>query len=156
MALPYERRISRYGNAILTEASWFGARAFRESARSEYCRAGGGFCVAAIAWSVLKRYAGEVTLPPNQAVSADGMKVVERQFEVLRQHVRAIRPNVSASVRDVQNGAVERFRIEERFRALRDRRSGNRTSFNQCGFHTLLLRRPYGSGRRINRMRSSS
>jgi len=86
--------------------------------RAEYCRTGGGFCVAA--WSVLKRNAGEVTLPPNQAVSADGIKVVERQFEVLRQHVRAIRPNASASVRDVQNGAVERFRIEERFRALRD------------------------------------
>ena len=90
MALPYERRISRDGNAILTEASWFGARAFRESARSEYCLsiAGpvDGFCVAAIAWSVLKRNAGEVTVPPNQAVSADGMRVVERQFEVLRQH----------------------------------------------------------------------
>jgi hypothetical protein len=50
---PYVRRISGDGNAILTEASWFGARAFRESARSEYCRTGGGFCVAAIAWSVL-------------------------------------------------------------------------------------------------------
>jgi hypothetical protein len=29
MALPCERRISRDGTAILTEASWFGARAFR-------------------------------------------------------------------------------------------------------------------------------
>jgi hypothetical protein len=88
MVLPYARRISRDGIAILTEASGLEREPF-EKARGLNAGPVASFCVAAIAWSILKRHTGEVTLLPNQATPVDGMKVIERQFEVPRQHSAA-------------------------------------------------------------------
>ena len=65
MTLPYARRISRDGIAILTEASCLEREPFEKARGLNIAGPVASFCVAAIACSVLKRYTGEVTLLPN-------------------------------------------------------------------------------------------
>jgi len=57
--------------------------------------------------SVLKSNADEIALPPNHAAFANGVKIVEGQFEVHRQQVQVVEFNSGAAVGDIVYTAGE-------------------------------------------------
>ena len=80
--------------------------------------------------SVLKRNADEIALPPDHAALANGVKLVEAQFEIQRQQIEVVEFNSGAGIRDVLNAAGEdtALRVKEQQRAFRDRRPRNRSA----------------------------
>ena len=81
--------------------------------------------------SVLKRNTDEIALPPDHAAFANGVKLVEAQFEIRRQKVEAVELNSGPGIRDVLNAAGEyaALRIKEQQRVFRDRRPRDRSAF---------------------------
>jgi hypothetical protein len=82
--------------------------------------------------SIQKCYSNKIALPPNHAAFAGRVKIVERQFKVQRQDITVLQPNSCASVRNIVNCASEYAapRLEVEQRALRDRRSTNKSPFD--------------------------
>ena len=72
----------------------------------------------------MERHADEVALPPDHAALANGMKIVEAQFEIERRQIEAVEFDSSTGIRDVLNAAGEdaALRIKEQQRVFRDRR----------------------------------
>jgi hypothetical protein len=56
-------------------------------------------------WSFIEGDAQEVALPPDQAASADGAKIVKGQVKVQGQYGQILRAHAGASVCDVYNAA---------------------------------------------------
>jgi len=81
--------------------------------------------------SVLKRNADEIALPPDHAALANGMKIVEAQFEIQRQQIEGVEFDSSPGIRDVLNAASEdtALRVKEQPRVFRNRRPRNRSAF---------------------------
>lgn len=72
-----------------------------------------------------------MTLPPDYAAFANGVKFVEAQFEIQRQKIEAVELNSGPGIRDVLNAAGEdaALRIKEQQRVFRDRRPRDRSAF---------------------------
>jgi hypothetical protein len=51
--------------------------------------------------SILERDSDKIAAAPDQPTFADSAKIVERQFEIRRQHVEATEPDLSAGIADV-------------------------------------------------------
>jgi hypothetical protein len=79
----------------------------------------------------LKRNADEIALPPDHAALANGVKIVEAQFEIQRQHIEVVEFNSGPGVRDVLNAAGEdtALRVKEQQRVFRDRRPRHISAF---------------------------
>ncbi len=82
--------------------------------------------------SVLKRHADKIALLPDHAAPANGVKIIECQFEARRQDVKVSQLYSGAAIGDIPNRASEYAArgIEKYQRALRDRRSADGSSFN--------------------------
>jgi hypothetical protein len=82
-------------------------------------------------WSVLKRNADEIALAPDHAALANGVKIVETQFEIQRQQIEGVEFYSGPGIRDVLNAAGENttLRVKEQQRVLRDRRSRYGSAF---------------------------
>jgi hypothetical protein len=85
--------------------------------------------------SVLKRNADEIALPPDHAALANGVKIVEAQFEIQRQQIEGVEFDSGAGIRDVLNAAREdpALLVKEQQRVFRDRRPRYRSAFE---FHS--------------------
>jgi len=70
-------------------------------------------------------------LPPDHAAFANGVKIVEGQFEIHGQQVEAVQFNSGPGIGDVMNMARKdaSLRVKEQQRALRDCRPPNRSAF---------------------------
>ena len=81
--------------------------------------------------SVEKRNTDAIALPPDHAALANGVKIVEGQFEIHGQQVEAVQFNSGPGIGDIVNVAGEdaSLRVKEQQRALRDRRPPNRSPF---------------------------
>jgi hypothetical protein len=81
--------------------------------------------------SVLKRNTDEVALPPDHAALANGVKIVEAQFEIQLWQIEAVEFNSGPGIRDVLNTAGEdaALRVKEQQRVFRDRRPRHRSAF---------------------------
>jgi hypothetical protein len=68
-----------------------------------------------LARSVLKCDADKITLPPNHAALANGVKIIKRQFKVQRQDVEILQSNSRAAVCNIADLASEyaALRIEK-------------------------------------------
>jgi hypothetical protein len=80
----------------------------------------------------LKRNADEIALPPDHAALANGVKIVEAQFEIQRQYIEVMKFNSGSGIGDVLNTAGEdtALRIEEQQRVFRDRRPRHVSAFH--------------------------
>jgi hypothetical protein len=80
--------------------------------------------------SILKCDADEVALTPDHATFANGVEIVEAQFEIQRQQIEAMELDARPHIRDVLNTAGENAAlfVEEQQRVLRDRRPRNRSA----------------------------
>jgi hypothetical protein len=83
----------------------------------------------------LKRNADEITLPPDHAALANGVKFVEAQFEIQRQQIEGVEFDPGPGIGDVLNAASEdtALRVKEQQRVFRDRRPRYRSAFE---FHS--------------------
>jgi len=94
--------------------------------------------------SVLKRNADEIALPPDHAAFADGVKLVETQFEIHWQQIQAVEFDSSPHIGHVLNAAGEdaTLLVKEQQRVFRYRRPCDRSAveFNRC-FHQIVPRR---------------
>jgi hypothetical protein len=81
--------------------------------------------------SVLKRNTDEVALPPDHAALANGVKIVEAQFEIQRRQIETVEFNSGPGIRDVLNTAGEdaALLVKEQQRVFRDRRPRHRSAF---------------------------
>jgi hypothetical protein len=79
----------------------------------------------------LKRYADEIALPPDHAALANGVKIVEAQFEIQRQRIERVKFDSGPGIRDVLNAAGEdtALRVKEQPRVFRDRRPCHISAF---------------------------
>jgi hypothetical protein len=79
----------------------------------------------------LKRNADEIALPPDHAALANGVKIVEAQFEIQRQQIEGVEFDSGPGIRDVLNAASEdtALRVKEQQRVFRNRRPRNRSAF---------------------------
>lgn len=117
--------------------------------------------VRAVARSVLKCHADKIALPPDHAAFANGVEIIECQFEVQGQDVKLLQSNSRATVCYVVDGASEyaALRIKEEQRALRDRRSADGSSFDSHSGHRLKAAqwlKPIETGSDINPVQFSS
>jgi hypothetical protein len=105
----------------------------------------------------LKRNADEIALPPDHAALANGVKIVETQFEIQRQHIEAVEFDSGAGIRDVLNAAGEdtALRVKEQQRVFRDRRSRYDRRSNSIGV-TLVRARPCKAEASVLRVRRQS
>jgi hypothetical protein len=55
----------------------------------------------------LKRNTDEIALPPDHAALANGVKIVEAQFEIQRQQIEIVEFNASPGIRHILNAAGE-------------------------------------------------
>src|SRR6478672_4086011 len=71
-------------------------------------------------WSVLKRNADEIALPPDHAALADGVKLVKTQFEIQRQQIEGVEFYSGPGIRHVLNAAGQNtaLRVKEQQRVL--------------------------------------
>jgi hypothetical protein len=94
--------------------------------------------------SILKRNADEIALPPDHAARANGVKIVEAQFEIQRQRIEGIKFDSGPGICDVLNAAGEdtALCVKEQPRVFRDRRSCHISAF---GFHQHY--QPFTPGR---------
>lgn len=93
--------------------------------------------------SVLKRNTDEIALPPDHAAFANGVKIVEAQFEIQRRQIEAVEFNSGPGIRDVLNTAGEdaALRVKEQQRVFRDHRPGHRSAFEiHPGYQQLMSR----------------
>ena len=81
--------------------------------------------------SVLKRNTDEVALPPDHAALANGVKIVEAQFEIQRQRIEGVKFDSGPGICDVLNAAGEdtALRIEEQQRVFRNHRPRDGSAF---------------------------
>jgi hypothetical protein len=79
----------------------------------------------------LKRNADEIALPPDHAALANGVKIVEAQFEIQRQRIEGVKFDSSPGICDVLNAAGEdaALRVKEQPRVFRDRRPRHISAF---------------------------
>nr|WP_190241971.1 hypothetical protein [Bradyrhizobium algeriense] len=79
----------------------------------------------------MKRNADEIALPPDHAAFANGVKIVEAQFEIQRQQIEGVEFDSGPGIRHVLNAASEdtALRIKEQQRVFRDRRPRYRSAF---------------------------
>ncbi|WP_157088524.1 hypothetical protein [Bradyrhizobium jicamae] len=82
--------------------------------------------------SVLKSNADEIALPPDHAAFANGVKIVEGQFEIQRQQIEVVEFNAGPGIRYVLNAAGENaaLRIEEQQRVFRNHRPCDGSAFD--------------------------
>ena len=82
-------------------------------------------------WSVLKRDADEIALPPDHAALANGVKLVKTQFEIQRQQIEGVEFYSGPGIRDVLNAAGEdaALLVKEQQRVFRNRRSRHGSAF---------------------------
>jgi hypothetical protein len=87
--------------------------------------------------STLKRNADEIALPPDHAALANGVKIVEAQFEIPRQRIEGVKFDSGPGICDVLNAAGEdtALRVKEQPRIFRDRRPRHISAFE---FHPGL------------------
>jgi len=85
----------------------------------------------------LKRNADEIALPPDHAALANGVKIVEAQFEIPRQRIEGVKFDPGSGICDVLNAAGEdtALRVKEQPRVFRDRRPCHISAFE---FHPGL------------------
>jgi hypothetical protein len=81
--------------------------------------------------SILKRNADEIALPPDHAALANGVKIVEAQFEIQRQRIEGVKFDSGPGICDVLNAAGEdtALRVKEQPRVFRDRRPCHISAF---------------------------
>jgi hypothetical protein len=79
----------------------------------------------------LKRNADEIALPPDHAALANGVKIVEAQFEIQRQQIEGVEFDSGPGIGDVLNAASEdtALRVKEQQRVFRNRRPRYRSAF---------------------------
>jgi hypothetical protein len=96
----------------------------------------------------LKRYADEIALPPDYAALANGVKIVEAQFEIQRQRIEGVKFDSGPGICDVLNAAGEdtALRVKEQPRVFRDRRPCHISAFE---FHPRY--QPFTPGPRWQR-----
>ena len=89
--------------------------------------------------SILKRNADEIALPPDHAALANGVKIVEAQFEILRQHIEGVKFDSGPGICDVLNAAREdaALLVKKQPRVFRDRRPRHISAFE---FHPITNR----------------
>jgi hypothetical protein len=99
--------------------------------------------------SVLKRNADEIALPPDHAALANGVKIVEAQFEIQRQRIEGVKFDSGPGICDVLNAAGEdaALRVKEQPRVFRDRRPRHVSAFE---FHRRY--QPFMPGLRWQRL----
>jgi hypothetical protein len=105
----------------------------------------------------LKRNADEIALPPDHAALANGVKIVEAQFEILRQPIEGMKFDSGPGICDVLNAAGQdtTLRVKEQPRVFRDRRPRYISAFE---FHRRTNRSRQaraGKGKRIALRRQS-
>ena len=81
--------------------------------------------------SILKRNADEIALPPDHAALANGVKIIEAQIEILRQHIESVKFDSGPGICDVLNAAGQdtTLRVKEQPRVFRDRRPCHISAF---------------------------
>jgi hypothetical protein len=94
--------------------------------------------------SILKRNADEIALPPDHAALANGVKIVEAQFEIQRQRIEGVKFDSGPGICDVLNAAGEdtALRVKEQPRVFRDRRPCHISAFEFHPHH-----QPFTPGR---------
>jgi hypothetical protein len=99
--------------------------------------------------SILKRNADEIALPPDHAALANGVKIVEAQFEIQRQRIEGVTFDSGPGICDVLNAAGEdtALRVKEQPRVFRDRRPRHISAFE---FHPHY--QPFTPGLRWQRL----
>ena len=99
--------------------------------------------------SVLKRNADEIALPPDHAALANGVKIVEAQFEIQRQRIEGVKFDSGPGICDVLNAAGKdtALRVKEQPRVFRDRRPRHVSAFE---FHRRY--QPFMPGLRWQRL----
>jgi hypothetical protein len=55
--------------------------------------------------SILESHADKIALAPNQPALSDGTKIIERQIEMLREHVEVVQPEPCSGLGEVADFA---------------------------------------------------